>query len=982
LKKLLLVLGLLLVLTPAFAWERRGLWVEYEGFHTAGGFYPVPTYYCDPDNFTYFVHDDHDYSYAGKHLVYFVLDGSERAYLIDTSHRFLDAGFFGECTRENAFFVYSHGSTTTFRFHINEDWVFTHYVDIPFAFKQLFYYGFVYHSGFGSRHVFLGITEDGQFCIVTPVDNFMTWGWGCYDLPLSDPEFALVDSFSSFVFFDRATGEFHEYIFDYAEAGADISVSVKDHYKYAYTFDLPESSVLVKGDYDYYRADYERVYIPRSSKLDTVSIPLEEGESPYSRLFENDGAFSQVVSLDWDGDGKKEYAVKSYSEEYGVTTYLYIPLENPSSGDLIGWYGARKRPDAVYFVSNATVVNQSNIYFYKLKGSGVEYYVGVQDWELLTPVAPGEYFRIRLEVEDFKPDGVYKIPLEIEDENGNRIWFWWITALPSERTGNGTTAVFEATLKAPDSLQPGHTYTFSVGDPSLGSVEKTVQVTGGSTGVTPEPTEIVNVMYSLFDHKPAPGEEVNFTVVLRYTEMDTYFEVFFDGVLVETVVVGADEGHVEHGYQYVRYTFKVPEDAEEGNHVLTFVSQNSFPYFLEVISPVDKDKPVYINVLWWEKVYIGGEQKFLVDVKLWGEGSHHVKVALYSNGQVLEENSTLIDLHGTESIELHFNTVPDTIEDRVYLLVYLDGELVEEHWVNHGYPRTAPIRLMAPAYTSFLKPGDVVKVTAVYEHEPPLENDIFLNIKGENIFGWASIWGRKIIIPEANCSESQGLYYCKLRFQIPERGVVEGIWTREEPPTSLKVFVEGTELVLPFTLGGEGEAELVDYSFFPVKTGLFWSVKLRGEGTHDIRVRVTEGGTGEEFDVFLEPMYELNGEEVISGVLERELVQDRTYSLAVWLDGELVLEEYLTFRGTYRSGEGGEWGLVEMSYASFFGEPWVILLFIVIAVGLALSMELGVNPLTLIGGMVFLLSLFGFFEPGVGVGALLLALIPLLLPQR
>ncbi|HID08985.1 TPA: hypothetical protein EYP13_02030 [Candidatus Micrarchaeota archaeon] len=174
---------------------------------------------------------------------------------------------------------------------------------------------------------------------------------------------------------------------------------------------------------------------------------------------------------------------------------------------------------------------------------------------------------------------------------------------------------------------------------------------------------------------------------------------------------------------------------------------------------------------------------------------------------------------------------------------------------------------------------------------------------------------------------------------------------------------------------------------------MYWEVTVEGNGTHHLLVKIDNG---EEVTVYNGYITLNNEARTFAGTQAMGLVDGETYILKVYLDGVLAGTQEFTYREGQEfwetieddeeegeeAGAGGTGRTEEESDAyqsavnTFFGNPIWIILLLVISAGLGISAQTGVNPLTVIGGLVFFISMFGFISIGVGIGGLLIAVIP------
>lgn len=239
-----------------------------------------------------------------------------------------------------------------------------------------------------------------------------------------------------------------------------------------------------------------------------------------------------------------------------------------------------------------------------------------------------------------------------------------------------------------------------------------------------------------------------------------------------------------------------------------------------------------------------------------------------------------------------------------------------------------------------------------------------------------------IIVPKNEGTREGGKVYFTYHYYIPE-GWEAGRYTFQ--------FI-GENMVfrtVDFIEQPAGESiQLVRMTLYPKEGwGMKWEVEIEGSGEHHVLVKLIDGEEKTCYNGYVT----LFGRKTLSGIETIELEEGKIYKLLVYLNGILAGSQEYIFDAEHpppseeptEPAEPTEPGTREprkLDYAEtineFFGNPLWIILLLIISAGLGISVETGLNPLTIIGGLVFLVSVFGFMNIGIGIGGLLIAVIP------
>lgn len=246
-----------------------------------------------------------------------------------------------------------------------------------------------------------------------------------------------------------------------------------------------------------------------------------------------------------------------------------------------------------------------------------------------------------------------------------------------------------------------------------------------------------------------------------------------------------------------------------------------------------------------------------------------------------------------------------------------------------------------------------------------------------------------IIITENDGIRNNGVIYVTYEYQLSEdweEGTYEFQFYGENLVSRTVQVIETPE---------NDEVHLVNTSLYNQDDyGLYWEVTVEGNGTHHLLAKIDNGT---EITVYNGYINLDNEARTFAGTQTMNLVDGETYVLKVYLDGTLAGTQEFTYQeGTNfweiiedgedeESGAGTGTGSGEVSESTdpyqssvntFFGNPIWIILLLVISAGIGISAQIGVNPLTIIGGLIFFISMFGFINVGIGIGGLLIAVIP------
>jgi len=278
------------------------------------------------------------------------------------------------------------------------------------------------------------------------------------------------------------------------------------------------------------------------------------------------------------------------------------------------------------------------------------------------------------------------------------------------------------------------------------------------------------------------------------------------------------------------------------------------------------------------------------------------------------------------------------------------------------------------------KVGDTIPISFTVQEVP--DETVFIEFYIDDVYQ------DTIIITEDDGVRSNGVVYVTYEYQISEdweAGTYEFQFYGENLVTRTVQVIEAPE---------NDEIHLVNTSLYNQGDyGLYWEVTVEGNGTHHLLVKIDNGTEVTVYNGYIT----LNNEaRTFAGTQAMGLVDGETYILKVYLDGVLAGTQEFTYREGQEfwetieddeeegeeAGAGGTGRTEEESDAyqsavnTFFGNPIWIILLLVISAGLGISAQTGVNPLTVIGGLVFFISMFGFISIGVGIGGLLIAVIP------